>query len=217
MAAASPEVDADYYSLLDIPRDAAVEEVRKAYKRAALRWHPDKNPDDRPSAEAMFKRIAEAYTVLSTPAQREVYDREGKEGLNREREDGDEDDLDGADGSSSDAFAVFSEVFGDRDPFGEMDSIFDGGLFGTAGSDDTFGFGDAFFHDDFATASTTQPPTSPGTKKKAAEAKAKAKAKAKDKAAAPKAKTKAKAKATPKGAGNAAKKAGGDAKRARKA
>ena len=56
----------DYYAVLGVPRRASEAELKKAYKRAAIRWHPDKNPDDRATAEENFKKIAEAFANVQT-------------------------------------------------------------------------------------------------------------------------------------------------------
>lgn len=64
----------DYYAVLQTPRDATPGEIKKAYRKAALKWHPDKNPKNRKIAEERFKEIAEAYAVLSDPAKRSDYD-----------------------------------------------------------------------------------------------------------------------------------------------
>ncbi len=66
----------DLYDVLGLPHDAAPEAVRRAYKRIALRWHPDRNPGD-PAAEVKFKEAAEAYRVLSDPDRRRAYDTRG--------------------------------------------------------------------------------------------------------------------------------------------
>ncbi|WP_287417305.1 DnaJ domain-containing protein, partial [Oceanithermus sp.] len=66
----------DYYAVLGVSRDASQEEIKKAYRKLALKYHPDKNPGD-PSAEERFKEINEAYAVLSDPEQRARYDRFG--------------------------------------------------------------------------------------------------------------------------------------------
>ncbi len=66
----------DYYAVLGVSRDASQEEIKKAYRKLALKYHPDKNPND-PSAEERFKEINEAYAVLSDPEQRSRYDRFG--------------------------------------------------------------------------------------------------------------------------------------------
>jgi len=64
----------DCYKVLGLPRSATDAEIRQAYKRSALRWHPDKNPRDRAGAEAMFKKVAAAYKVLIDPVQRRAFD-----------------------------------------------------------------------------------------------------------------------------------------------
>ena len=64
----------DYYELLAVDRDASEEQIRKSYRKLALKYHPDRNPGD-PQAEEHFKRIAEAYGVLIDPAKRSEYDR----------------------------------------------------------------------------------------------------------------------------------------------
>eukprot|EP00242_Pyramimonas_sp_CCMP2087_P009297 CAMPEP_0198210702 /NCGR_PEP_ID=MMETSP1445-20131203/21783_1 /TAXON_ID=36898 /ORGANISM="Pyramimonas sp., Strain CCMP2087" /LENGTH=62 /DNA_ID=CAMNT_0043884831 /DNA_START=238 /DNA_END=422 /DNA_ORIENTATION=+ len=55
----------DYYKILNTKRDADEDAIKKAYRKQAMKWHPDKNPDNRNEAEAKFKEIAEAYDVLS--------------------------------------------------------------------------------------------------------------------------------------------------------
>ena len=70
----------DYYEVLDVPRTADEAAIKTAYRRLALRHHPDKNPGD-PRAEELFKEAAEAFDVLSDPEKRERYDRYGFEGL----------------------------------------------------------------------------------------------------------------------------------------
>lgn len=71
----------DYYEILTVERGATEEDLKKAYRKLAMRWHPDKNPNDKDEAEAMFKQISEAYEVLSDPHKRQVYDQYGEEGL----------------------------------------------------------------------------------------------------------------------------------------
>lgn len=70
----------DYYQILGVPRNASQEEVKKAFRRLAVKFHPDKNPGD-PSSEEKFKEIGEAYQVLSDPEKRRIYDAYGYEGL----------------------------------------------------------------------------------------------------------------------------------------
>ena len=66
----------DFYKMLGVGRKAKPEEIRKAYKRLARKFHPDVNPGDK-SAEDRFKRVSEAYDVLSDPKKRQIYDRLG--------------------------------------------------------------------------------------------------------------------------------------------
>ncbi|KAJ6321319.1 hypothetical protein OIU77_011419 [Salix suchowensis] len=71
----------DYYNVLKLNRNATEEDMKRAYKRLAMKWHPDKNPVDKKEAEAKFKLISEAYDVLSDPIKRQIYDVYGEEGL----------------------------------------------------------------------------------------------------------------------------------------
>ncbi|CAG8743122.1 22951_t:CDS:2 [Gigaspora margarita] len=71
----------NYYETLGIDANATEEDIRKAYRRQALIWHPDKNVQNREEAEAKFKSIAEAYEVLSDVDKRKIYDQYGEEGL----------------------------------------------------------------------------------------------------------------------------------------
>jgi len=70
----------DYYEILGVPRTASAEEIRRAHRRLAKQYHPDRNPNDK-TAEARFKEIQEAYEVLSDPKKREAYDRFGHAGV----------------------------------------------------------------------------------------------------------------------------------------
>ena len=71
---------ADYYEILEVPKTATAEEIKKAYRKQALKFHPDRNPGDA-AAEKKFKDIAESYEVLSDEKKRQIYDRHGKEAL----------------------------------------------------------------------------------------------------------------------------------------
>lgn len=71
----------DYYVVLGVPRDADESAIKKAYRKLAIRWHPDKNPVNEKAAEDVFKKVGEAYAVLSDREKRAVFDRYGKAGL----------------------------------------------------------------------------------------------------------------------------------------
>ena len=105
--------DVDYYSVLKVGRDADGETIKKAYRRLALRWHPDKNPDNKEEAEKQFKLVSEAYEVLSDPRKRQIYDVHGKEGLSGGGS-GSSDfaDFDGFHFVFSDPMELFAQVFG---------------------------------------------------------------------------------------------------------
>jgi len=72
----------DYYSILGLEKTAAKDDVKKAYKKLAKKWHPDKNPNNQEEATRKFKEVSEAYQVLVDDSKRRTYDREGKDGLN---------------------------------------------------------------------------------------------------------------------------------------
>ncbi|KAI9007993.1 hypothetical protein BC832DRAFT_401958 [Gaertneriomyces semiglobifer] len=71
----------DYYAILGVPKDADEDQLKKAYRKAALKWHPDRNPDNKELADKKFKEISEAYEVLSDKQKRTIYDQFGEEGL----------------------------------------------------------------------------------------------------------------------------------------
>ncbi|XP_022887732.1 dnaJ homolog subfamily B member 4-like [Olea europaea var. sylvestris] len=71
----------DYYDILKVSRNASEEDLKKSYKKMAMKWHPDKNAVNTKEAEAKFKQISEAYDVLSDPKKREIYDLYGEEAL----------------------------------------------------------------------------------------------------------------------------------------
>ncbi|KAJ7541950.1 hypothetical protein O6H91_10G082700 [Diphasiastrum complanatum] len=71
----------DYYGVLKVGKNASENDLKKAYHKLAMKWHPDKNPNNNKEAEAKFKQISEAYEVLSDPQKREIFDQYGEEGL----------------------------------------------------------------------------------------------------------------------------------------
>nr|KYP50699.1 DnaJ isogeny subfamily A member 1 [Cajanus cajan] len=105
----------DYYNILKVNRNASDDDLKKAYKRLARIWHPDKNPDNKTEAEAKFKRISEAYDVLSDPQKRQIYDLYGEEALKSGQFFGPDDAAASASASASsrrDAFFRTSNAFG---------------------------------------------------------------------------------------------------------
>jgi molecular chaperone DnaJ len=111
---------ADYYEVLEVPRSATAEEIKKAYRKKALKYHPDKNPGNA-DAERRFKEISEAYEVLSHEEKKQLYDRYGKEGVQA-----------GAAGAAAGGFSSMDEALRTfMSAFGG-DSIFEG-IFGGMG------------------------------------------------------------------------------------
>lgn len=125
---------ADYYEVLEIPRAATADDIKKAYRKKALKYHPDKNPGNA-DAEKRFKEISEAYEVLSDDKKRQIYDRYGKEGISGMGGPGG-----GGQGFSSmdEALRTFMGAFGMGG-----DSVFDS-FFGGGGGD--FGGGSVRAH-----------------------------------------------------------------------
>ncbi|MDX9811114.1 MAG: molecular chaperone DnaJ [Bacteroidales bacterium] len=97
----------DYYEVLGVSREATKEEIKKAYRKQALRYHPDKNPGDK-KAEENFKEAASAYEVLSNDEKRARYDRYGHEGVGSPGN-----GFGGAGMTMEDIFSSFGDIFGD--------------------------------------------------------------------------------------------------------
>ena len=109
----------DYYEVLEVPKNASAEDIKKAYRKQAIKYHPDKNPGDK-EAEEKFKEAAEAYEVLSDPQKRQRYDQYGHAGM------GGASGFSGGGMSMDDIFAHFGDIFGG----GGFSSFFGGGGFG---------------------------------------------------------------------------------------
>ena len=101
----------DYYQVLGVPREATPETIKKAYRRLALQWHPDRNPENKAQSEERFKEAAEAYSVLSDSQKRAQYDRFGHAGVAGPG---------GFGGFDPTAFSEFSDILGDFFGFGDV-------------------------------------------------------------------------------------------------
>jgi molecular chaperone DnaJ len=106
----------DYYEILSVSKSASGEEIKKAYRKVAMQFHPDRNPGDKP-AEEKFKEAAEAYEVLSDAEKKAQYDRFGHAGLRGAGRSGQSSNMD-------DIFSQFGDIFGDG---GGFESFFGGG------------------------------------------------------------------------------------------
>lgn len=106
----------DYYEVLGVDKSSSADEIKKAYRKIAIKYHPDKNPDN-PEAEEKFKEAAEAYEVLSNPEKKQRYDQFGHQGLGGGG-------FSGGGMNMEDIFSQFGDIFGGGSPF---DSFFGGG------------------------------------------------------------------------------------------
>jgi len=105
----------DYYEVLGVTRSAAADEIKSAYRKAALKWHPDRNPENKSEAEIKFRECTEAYSVLSDAQKRQVYDTYGHAGLSG---------MGGGQGFDNTVFQDFHDIFGD---FFGFEDLFGGG------------------------------------------------------------------------------------------
>ena len=128
----------DYYKILGIKKDASDGEIKKAYRKLALKWHPDKNPNNREEAEEKFKKINEAYSVLSDKNKRRQYDMGGDFNF---------------DFGSFNADDILKDFFGGKDPFSEFFGDDFGGGF-NFGADFGGDFGGSFSFSSFSSSSS---------------------------------------------------------------
>ena len=105
----------DFYEVLNVKREASIEEIKASYRQSALKWHPDRNPVNKEEADIKFRECTEAYSVLSDPQKRQIYDTYGHEGLRGSSV--------GTDFNSS-VFQDFHDIFGD---FFGFEDLFSGG------------------------------------------------------------------------------------------
>jgi len=118
----------DYYEVLEVPKTASAEEIKKAYRKKAIQYHPDKNPGDK-EAEEKFKEAAEAYEVLSDPQKRQRYDQFGFAGM------GGAGGFSGGGMSMEDIFSHFGDIFeGAGFDLGDIGEMFMGGRSSSRGS-----------------------------------------------------------------------------------
>ena len=103
----------DYYEILGVNKSATEDEIKKAYRKMAIKYHPDKNPGDK-AAEEHFKEAAQAYEVLSNAEKRSAYDRFGHDGV---RGAGGQGGFSGGGMNMDDIFSQFGDIFGDNSPF----------------------------------------------------------------------------------------------------
>ncbi len=119
----------DYYDTLGLGKGASPDEIKKAYRKLAIKYHPDKNPGDK-SAEEKFKQISEAYEALSDPKKKSMYDQFGHDAFTR----GPRGASGNAAGGFHDPFDIFSQVFGNAASGGIFDELFGGARKGGARS-----------------------------------------------------------------------------------
>lgn len=110
----------DYYDILGVSKGASADEIKKAYRKVAIKYHPDKNPDN-PEAEDKFKEAAEAYEVLKDPEKRQRYDQFGHDGVK-----GGPGGFGGGGMNMDDIFSQFGDIFGGGGG-GGFESFFGGG------------------------------------------------------------------------------------------
>lgn len=131
----------DYYKILGIVKGASDDDIKKAYRKLALKYHPDKNKEA--SAEEKFKEVAEAYEILSDPKKKEIFDKYGEEGLKMQGGQSGPSPSHGQSNNfqytwSGDPNETFRMFFGNSNPFA---GFFGGGGGGGDDDDDVMGGG----------------------------------------------------------------------------
>jgi molecular chaperone DnaJ len=112
-----PAQQEDYYEILGVAREASGDQIKSAYRKMAMKHHPDRNPESKTEAAEMFRRCSEAYSVLSDPQKRQIYDRFGHAGLGNRG-------FDPHSAANGTIFEEFQDILGDL--FG-FDDVFGGG------------------------------------------------------------------------------------------
>jgi len=141
----------NYYTILGIDKNASQEDIKKAYRKSALKWHPDKNREREEEASEKFREIAEAYDVLSDPEKKRIYDQFGEEGLKGGPRPEEAPSFNGPSGPSHGGFSyqfngdpndIFARFFKDsfqrsssfaESPFEDGGGLFGGGMFPMGG------------------------------------------------------------------------------------
>ncbi len=121
----------DYYEVLGVSKNASDAEIKAAYKKMAIKYHPDRNPGNK-EAEEKFKEAAEAYDVLRDPQKRQQYDQFGFAGM------GGQGGFGGASMNMDDIFSMFGDIFGGRGGFGGFEGFSGFGGFGGGGGHKTY-------------------------------------------------------------------------------